>query len=295
MNTIYDDDQGIVIFGPQGCGKTTNAEALRRHFGKAQVVEAGFPLVVPHDAIVLTNLEGGQFDCLNKVSYEWAMADMAGAGGLPVDRKKVQYHLGEKMSTFTYALQGAEHKAFQSVRALKDSGLSGSELFRELNEIANRLKTINSRVQASQSIEITLDNVCDECDGTGKSYHRAPYARERGWHECQTCFHKEQERRVEAQNDPWKSLIVDYLSSSDNLDKEQFTSAEILINACQIDPQNIQRADQHRISPLMKALGWVSTRKHTEVDGEIKQSRVYVRPVLKEALPVGGLAPDIGG
>lgn len=297
MNTIYDDDQGIVIFGPQGCGKSRNAEALRLHFGKARIVEAECDpaFVVPDDAIVLSSLPIEESACLNKVSYEWAMDDMAGSASQSVDRKKVQYQLGGLMSTFTYALQGAEHKAYQAVRALSKSGLADSDLFRELDEIAQRLETINRRVQDSQTIEITLDDVCDECDGSGKSYRRAPYAREFGWHACQACFHKSGQGKVKSEcDDPWVFLIGGYLDHPENKDKERFTAAEILINACKRDAGHLQRSDQHRIAPLMKSLGWTSSRQRTEVNGKIKQSRVYIRPGFNNALAVGGFAPDVG-
>jgi MoxR-like ATPase len=33
--------ESVVVFGPQGCGKTLHAEALRRHFGLVEVWDAG--------------------------------------------------------------------------------------------------------------------------------------------------------------------------------------------------------------------------------------------------------------
>jgi hypothetical protein len=33
--------KAIVIHGPQGCGKTRHAEALRKHYGMARVVDDG--------------------------------------------------------------------------------------------------------------------------------------------------------------------------------------------------------------------------------------------------------------
>ena len=92
------------------------------------------------------------------------------------------------------------------------------------------------------------------------------------------------------QGDPWEPLIADFLDRDENKAREHFTAADILIGACKKDPQSIMRADQHRLLPLMKDLGWVSTRKRMDVDGEIKQSRVYVRPVsgLADAVGVEG-------
>ena len=55
--------KAVIIYGPQGSGKTRHAEALRVLFGKAQVIEAGdLPRYrgfycngpMPDDALVLT-------------------------------------------------------------------------------------------------------------------------------------------------------------------------------------------------------------------------------------------------
>jgi hypothetical protein len=48
--------EGIVIYGPQGCGKSTHASALANHYGKTRVVddwEPGGP--VPADTLALTD------------------------------------------------------------------------------------------------------------------------------------------------------------------------------------------------------------------------------------------------
>jgi putative DNA primase/helicase len=102
-------------------------------------------------------------------------------------------------------------------------------------------------------------------------------------------FKKHQDRRM--LDDPWESLIADWLDHRDqsfNLNGKPriyFTSAEILIGACRRDAGHIQRADQNRIAPIMKFLGWHSTRKRIREDGdtEARQVRVYVRPNSKEA------------
>ncbi len=49
--------RSIVIYGPQRCGKTTNAQELREHFGMKDVLDdwdghSAYPL---HDTLVLTN------------------------------------------------------------------------------------------------------------------------------------------------------------------------------------------------------------------------------------------------
>lgn len=102
-------------------------------------------------------------------------------------------------------------------------------------------------------------------------------------------FKKHQDRRM--LDDPWESLIADWLDHRDQSfnpngkPRIYFTSAEILIGACRRDAGHIQRADQNRIAPIMKFLGWHSTRKRIREDGdtEARQVRVYVRPNSKEA------------
>lgn len=50
----------IIIVGPAGCGKTRNAEALRRHYGLREVLDTGASLERSHyrvpaeDTLVLT-------------------------------------------------------------------------------------------------------------------------------------------------------------------------------------------------------------------------------------------------
>jgi MoxR-like ATPase len=48
----------VIIYGPQGCGKTRNAEQLRQAFGLERVIELddGDTQAIPsHGALVLTN------------------------------------------------------------------------------------------------------------------------------------------------------------------------------------------------------------------------------------------------
>lgn len=49
---------GIIIYGPQGCGKSRDVEKLARHYQKDMVIDAwspGDPL--PDNALALTNVE----------------------------------------------------------------------------------------------------------------------------------------------------------------------------------------------------------------------------------------------
>lgn len=89
-------------------------------------------------------------------------------------------------------------------------------------------------------------------------------------------FREHQDQRM--LDDPWESMISGWLQGTNQIVEPYFTSAQILIGGCGRDPGHIQRSDQNRISPLMKHLGWVSTRKRITIDGVVKQSRVYVRP-----------------
>jgi cytidylate kinase len=48
---------GIVIYGPQGCGKSTHASALARHYGKTRIVDDWLPgAPLRADTIALTNV-----------------------------------------------------------------------------------------------------------------------------------------------------------------------------------------------------------------------------------------------
>eukprot|EP01041_Mallomonas_annulata_P034248 gene34248-56986_t len=53
----------VVIFGPQGCGKTRNASALAKHYGKSVVYDydeapsARRIQSLPAEALVLTNVD----------------------------------------------------------------------------------------------------------------------------------------------------------------------------------------------------------------------------------------------
>jgi DNA polymerase III delta prime subunit len=86
----------IVIYGPPGCGKTRNAEALAKHFQLAQVIDCGLDLhserrlLTGHlpatGALVLTNLGRPEIEAyvgntLRLMPFAAAMNDMRRAGG----------------------------------------------------------------------------------------------------------------------------------------------------------------------------------------------------------------------
>lgn len=48
---------GVVIYGPAGCGKTTHAAALAKHYGKTRIVDDWTPGgPVPADTLALTSV-----------------------------------------------------------------------------------------------------------------------------------------------------------------------------------------------------------------------------------------------
>jgi MoxR-like ATPase len=53
----------VLVYGPQGCGKTQNAKRLARHFGVSIIIDGeGLPdrLLKTQDALFLTNSLPGQ-------------------------------------------------------------------------------------------------------------------------------------------------------------------------------------------------------------------------------------------
>lgn len=79
----------VVIHGPQGCGKTTHADALARHFGCTEIVYDwdGFrPL--PAGALALTSAVSARLDLLEAarvVSYRHAAAEAGLLVAQPTD------------------------------------------------------------------------------------------------------------------------------------------------------------------------------------------------------------------
>lgn len=73
-----DDESGtpVVIYGPQGSGKTLHAERLRAHFHKARVLDDWRPGDrLPGDALALTS----QPDVPGAIALEDALAALAGS------------------------------------------------------------------------------------------------------------------------------------------------------------------------------------------------------------------------
>lgn len=74
----------VIIYGPQGCGKTRNAEALAKHFGLNHIIDDGEDEngnswhpgdPVPDDTLVLTNAPGID----GAISFDEAMASISDA------------------------------------------------------------------------------------------------------------------------------------------------------------------------------------------------------------------------
>ncbi len=58
MNTTsLDHTKGVIVHGPQGCGKTRHSAALARHFGKGRVVDDYVPGGrLDEDTLALTDM-----------------------------------------------------------------------------------------------------------------------------------------------------------------------------------------------------------------------------------------------
>ena len=67
----------IVVYGPQGCGKTTNAGAIARAYGLASIADdwaPGKPL--PANALALTHVPGAP----GAIAFEDAMRRVRASG-----------------------------------------------------------------------------------------------------------------------------------------------------------------------------------------------------------------------
>lgn len=65
----------VIIYGPQGCGKTRNAQALAQHFGLTNIIDPWCPGdELPDDTLALTGVEVD-----GALSFDDAMAAMQSA------------------------------------------------------------------------------------------------------------------------------------------------------------------------------------------------------------------------
>jgi len=87
-------------------------------------------------------------------------------------------------------------------------------------------------------------------------------------------FEAEQDDRM--QIDPWEYRIEDYLTTQ-AAHKPYVTAADILIDAIEKDAAQITRADQNRVSPIMRKLGYINVRKRVQVGDKSIPRHVYVR------------------
>ncbi len=84
-------------------------------------------------------------------------------------------------------------------------------------------------------------------------------------------FEAEQDHRM--QIDPWHYRIEDYLNKST---AKWFRSDDILTEVIGKDLGAIQKADQTRLSPIMKKLGYINKKKRIPVDGQMLPRNVYI-------------------
>lgn len=96
--------------------------------------------------------------------------------------------------------------------------------------------------------------------------------------ESAAIFDAVQEERMQA--DPWQISIEDYLYGTT---REFVQADDVLLDAIKKDMAQVTRADQNRISPIMKSLGWKNVRKRVRVPGANKKTprHVYINPDFK--------------
>lgn len=71
----------IIITGPQGCGKSQNAKALKAHYNADQLIEEyspGQPLPIRGRVLALTNIPAEKLTCINArvVEFKTAMQEL---------------------------------------------------------------------------------------------------------------------------------------------------------------------------------------------------------------------------
>ena len=75
------------------------------------------------------------------------------------------------------------------------------------------------------------------------------------------------------QRDPWEDLLRPWLADTYRKD---LSSAEILKDCIGIDGAHMQPAQMNRLGPIMRSLGWRSTRKRIVLAGSNKKAQVRV-------------------
>jgi len=85
------------------------------------------------------------------------------------------------------------------------------------------------------------------------------------------------------QRDPWEDLLREWLR---DISKPHLSSAEVLKDCMGIDGAHMQPAQMNRLAPIMKSLGWRSTRKRltSGSDGKKVQVRVWVNEEVEKRL-----------
>lgn len=63
----------LIIYGPQGCGKTRNAQRLAAHFGLKNILDGWDGGPIPADTLVLTNQPG----VVGAIDFGRAMAELS--------------------------------------------------------------------------------------------------------------------------------------------------------------------------------------------------------------------------
>jgi len=76
------------------------------------------------------------------------------------------------------------------------------------------------------------------------------------------------------QVDPWHYPIEDYLNT---MTAQYVTAVDIITEAIGKDKAQVTRADQNRISPIMRKIGWMNKKMRVDVGGKKLPRQVYVR------------------
>lgn len=67
----------IIVYGPPGCGKTTNKDKLAKYFGKSHIVDNWMPGDdIPNDSLILTSSPGAVKSMVNTNVSVFAFKDI---------------------------------------------------------------------------------------------------------------------------------------------------------------------------------------------------------------------------